>query len=381
MARRKKGKAVHGWLVLDKPAGMTSTQAVGAVRRAFDARKAGHAGTLDPLATGILPIALGEATKTVPYAVEGEKGYRFTVRWGAETDTDDAEGRTGRRPARHARSRGAIEPLLPRFVGEILQTPPAFSAIKIDGERAYDLARAGETVELEPRPVRIDALDAASTRPIAILPCSRPAAARARTCARLRATWAGRSAASATSSRLRRTRVGPFAEADAVSMDDAAGGGRRRRRRAHAAAACRSKRRSPTLPSSMSARTTPARLLRGQSVLIRGRDAPAAHRPHLCDLQGPPDRGRPHREGRAASEPRVQFRRGRIAQCKSSALAGQFFPRKQREFVYKALTRAMRLCGYAPEASGDLCWTTSRPWPHPFSQHMRKVPDVAERRA
>ena len=94
MARRKQGKAVSGWLILDKPAGMTSTQAVGAVRRLFDARKAGHAGTLDPLATGILPIALGEATKTVPYAVEGEKGYRFTVRWGVETDTDDAEGRT-----------------------------------------------------------------------------------------------------------------------------------------------------------------------------------------------------------------------------------------------------------------------------------------------
>jgi tRNA pseudouridine55 synthase len=93
MARRKRGRAVHGWVILDKPPGMTSTQAVGAVRRLFDARKAGHAGTLDPLATGVLPIALGEATKTVPYAVEGEKHYRFTVRWGAQTDTDDSEGR------------------------------------------------------------------------------------------------------------------------------------------------------------------------------------------------------------------------------------------------------------------------------------------------
>src|SRR5262245_47079907 len=157
MARRKKGRSVHGWLILDKPARMTSTQAVSAVRRAFDARKAGHAGTLDPLATGILPIALGEATKTVPYAVEGEKSYRFTVRWGAETNTDDAEGQivstSETRP-----ERSAIDTLLPRFIGEILQTPPAFSAIKIDGERAYDLARAGETVELEPRPVRIDTL-------------------------------------------------------------------------------------------------------------------------------------------------------------------------------------------------------------------------------
>jgi tRNA pseudouridine55 synthase len=135
MTRRRKGKAVNGWLVLDKPAGMTSTQAVGAVRRLFDARKAGHAGTLDPLATGILPVALGEATKTVPYAVEGRKDYEFTVRWGAATDTDDAEGCV-----------------------EILQVPPAFSAVKVDGERAYDLARGGETVELEARPVHIEAL-------------------------------------------------------------------------------------------------------------------------------------------------------------------------------------------------------------------------------
>src|SRR6185295_8708754 len=157
MTRRKKGKAIHGWVVLDKPVGMTSTQAVGAVRRLYDARKAGHAGTLDPLATGVLPIALGEATKTVPYAVDGTKHYRFTVRWGAATDTDDAEGEivvtSELRPAR-----AAIAELLPRFTGEIMQTPPAYSAIKIDGARAYDLAREGETVELEPRPVHIETL-------------------------------------------------------------------------------------------------------------------------------------------------------------------------------------------------------------------------------
>jgi tRNA pseudouridine55 synthase len=157
MTRRRKGKAVNGWLVLDKPAGMTSTQAVGAVRRLFDARKAGHAGTLDPLATGILPVALGEATKTVPYAVEGRKDYEFTVRWGAATDTDDAEGcvvaLSEARPAPEA-----IEALLANFTGEILQVPPAFSAVKVDGERAYDLARGGETVELEARPVHIEAL-------------------------------------------------------------------------------------------------------------------------------------------------------------------------------------------------------------------------------
>lgn len=157
MSRRKKGDAVHGWVILDKPSGMTSTQAVGAVRRIFNAQKAGHAGTLDPLATGILPIALGEATKTVPFAVDGEKAYRFTARWGFETDTDDSEGKAG--PGSDARpTRAAIEALLPEFTGEIMQVPPAYSAIKINGERAYDLARDGETVTLDPRPVTIDEL-------------------------------------------------------------------------------------------------------------------------------------------------------------------------------------------------------------------------------
>jgi tRNA pseudouridine55 synthase len=158
MARRKKGNVVNGWLVLDKPAGMSSTEAVAAVRRCFDAQKAGHAGTLDPLATGILPIALGEATKTVPFAVDGEKAYRFTVRWGAETTTDDREGEVVRTSPDRP-SREAIQSLLSRFVGEVLQTPPQFSAIKIDGERAYDLARSGETVAIEPRLVEIFALE------------------------------------------------------------------------------------------------------------------------------------------------------------------------------------------------------------------------------
>src|SRR5512143_4091096 len=132
MARRRKGSPVSGWLILDKPQGMTSTQAVTKVRRLFDAAKAGHAGTLDPLATGVLPIALGEATKTVPFAVEGLKTYRFTVRFGAETDTDDAEGKVVR-TSDALPPRPAIEALLPRFTGEILQVPPQFSAIKVDG--------------------------------------------------------------------------------------------------------------------------------------------------------------------------------------------------------------------------------------------------------
>jgi tRNA pseudouridine55 synthase len=157
MARRKRGRPVHGWVVVDKPVGVTSTQVVGRIRRLFDAEKAGHAGTLDPLASGILPIALGEATKTVAYAMDGEKTYRFTVRWGEARDTDDTEGQvTATSEIRP--DPAAIAAVVPRFIGEISQVPPAYSAIKVDGERAYDLARSGETVELAPRLIRIDDL-------------------------------------------------------------------------------------------------------------------------------------------------------------------------------------------------------------------------------
>ncbi len=152
--RRKKGRAISGWLVFDKPIGMGSTEAVSRVRWLFGAQKAGHAGTLDPLASGMLPIALGEATKTVPYVMDGVKVYEFTVAWGEERSTDDLEGevvaQSDRRP-----SRAEIEALLPRFTGIIQQVPPRFSAVKIDGERAYDLARAGETLEIAPREVEI----------------------------------------------------------------------------------------------------------------------------------------------------------------------------------------------------------------------------------
>ena len=155
MGRRKKGNAVHGWVILDKPIGMTSTQAVGAVRRIFDAQKAGHAGTLDPMATGILAIALGEATKTVPYAMDADKTYRFTATWGEARDSDDAEGKvTGTSDVRPVTA-DAIEAMLPRFTGTLSQVPPAYSAIKVDGERAYDLARDGEEVILQPRPVQV----------------------------------------------------------------------------------------------------------------------------------------------------------------------------------------------------------------------------------
>src|SRR5215831_11301889 len=157
MAARRRGEKVDGWLVLDKPAGMTSTQAVGAVRRLFQAAKAGHGGTLDPLATGLLPIALGEATKTVPYVMDGRKVYQFTVRWGEERDTDDAEGRVVASSAARPTA-AAVEALLPHYIGTIEQVPPCFSAIKIEGERAYDIARQGESVAIEPRPVEIHEL-------------------------------------------------------------------------------------------------------------------------------------------------------------------------------------------------------------------------------
>ncbi len=154
MGRRKKGNPVHGWVILDKPQGLTSTQAVAAVRRIFDAQKAGHAGTLDPMATGILAIALGEATKTVPYAMDADKVYRFTATWGESRDSDDAEGKlTATSPKRPMADE--ILAMLPRFTGVLNQVPPAYSAIKVDGERAYDLARDGQEVVLEPRPVEV----------------------------------------------------------------------------------------------------------------------------------------------------------------------------------------------------------------------------------
>lgn len=157
MARRKKGRDISGWLVVDKPAGMTSTAVVKKVRWAFDARKAGHAGTLDPDATGILAVALGEATKTVPFITDALKAYRFTVRFGAATNTDDAEGEviatSEARP-----TDDEVRAALAGFEGEIMQVPPKFSAVKIDGARAYALARSGEDVEIAARPLFVEGL-------------------------------------------------------------------------------------------------------------------------------------------------------------------------------------------------------------------------------
>jgi tRNA pseudouridine55 synthase len=283
MARRKKGRAIHGWLVLDKPVGITSTQAVSAVRRLFDARKAGHAGTLDPLATGVLPIALGEATKTVPYAVDGTKHYRFTVRWGAGTNTDDAEGEiTETRELRP--SRAAIEGLLPRFTGAIMQTPPAFSAIKIDGNRAYDLARAGEIVELKARAVQIDSLtlvdmpDADTS--IFEARCGKGTYVRA--LARDMGTELG---CLGHLIALRRTRVAPFDETDAVSLAALEAAAEQGEDALHALlrpieAALQD------LATVSVGQNDAARLLRGQAVLIRGRDAPIGTGPTYATCKG-----------------------------------------------------------------------------------------------
>ena len=217
MARKKRGRPVHGWLVLDKPAGLTSTQALGRARRALDAAKAGHGGTLDPLATGLLPIALGEATKTVSFAMDGAKSYRFEVTWGTSTDTDDREGtviaQSDARP-----SLADIEAGLAGFIGEIEQIPPQYSAVKVDGRRAYDLARANQTVVLKPRPVRIDKLeisrDLGRDRTELTLECGKGTYVRA-----LIRDLAAALGVCGHIADLRRTRCGPFTEDMAISLD------------------------------------------------------------------------------------------------------------------------------------------------------------------
>ncbi len=157
MGRRKKGRDISGWVLIDKPAGVTSTSVVNKLRWAFDAKKAGHAGTLDPDATGLLPVALGEATKTIAYLGDVLKGYDFTVRWGQQTTTDDAEGQVIASSDARADAE-QITAATGQFVGDIRQVPPQFSAVKVDGNRAYDIARAGETMELAARDLYVDDL-------------------------------------------------------------------------------------------------------------------------------------------------------------------------------------------------------------------------------
>jgi len=217
VGRRKRGLVVNGWVCLDKPFGLGSTDAVSRVRRLFDAQKAGHAGTLDPLASGILPIALGEATKTVPHLMEAEKVYRFTINWGVSTDSVDREGEIiGRSDVRPPVE--AVRAALPAFVGEIDQTPPRFSAIKVDGQRAYDLAREGADFELESRRVTIhsaDVTDAPDADHIE-LTIRTGKGVYVRALARDLAAMLG---AEGHVSALRRERVGPFSIENAVTLD------------------------------------------------------------------------------------------------------------------------------------------------------------------
>ena len=265
-APRSKRVEINGWLILDKPVGVTSTHAVSRLKRIFNAKKAGHAGTLDPLASGILPVAFGEATKTVPFVQDGEKAYRFTVRWGVETDSDDSEGAVTRtsdqRPAPDQ-----IADLLPRFVGTIMQTPPAYSAIKINGERAYDLARDGEEVNLQPRPVTIHALDlvrADENEAVLEAQCGKGTYVRAiaRDLGRLLGCFGHVTA-------LRRTRVGPFTEEDSVTLAELEAQDAQPFDELLSVEAGLSE-----VTCIVVDRDGAARLRRGQSLLLRGRDAP-----------------------------------------------------------------------------------------------------------
>jgi tRNA pseudouridine55 synthase len=271
--KKNKKRDVHGWIVLDKPIGMTSTHAVSVIKHLCAAKRVGHAGTLDPLASGCLPIALGEATKTVPFVVDGRKTYLFTVRWGEECDTDDAEGRvvatSQLRP-----DAAAIRALLPRFTGTIEQVPPRFSAVKIDGERAYDLARDGEAVELKPRAVEMHRLELLETpdpdHAVLAAECGKGTYVRALARDLGRALGAlGHVAA------LRRGRVGPFGEDDMISLE-------RLEALCHRAAAGEQNLADVLLPIETALDDIPAlavspadaaRLKRGQAVLLRGRDA------------------------------------------------------------------------------------------------------------
>ena len=219
MARQrvKKGRLISGWIILDKPLNMGSTDCVSKVKWLYKAQKCGHAGTLDPLATGMLPIALGEATKTVPYVMDGQKTYRFAVTWGAETNTDDLEGEvtntSDKRP-----SEADIRAILPNYTGEVSQVPPAYSAVKINGERAYKLARDGESVEIAARVVEIERFDLIEMRDDGVsvfeVDCGKG------TYVRALARDLGRDLGCfGHISELRRTAVDPFNEDDLIPME------------------------------------------------------------------------------------------------------------------------------------------------------------------
>lgn len=279
MARHKKGDDIHGWVVLDKPYELGSTQAVSKVRWLFNAKKAGHAGTLDPLATGMLPIALGDATKTVPYVQDGLKTYRFTVAWGTATSTDDLEGEviatSDNRP-----TTDEILSTLSHFEGDISQVPPAYSAIKIDGERAYTLARRGETVEMQARTVFIESLSLVgapdSDHAIFEVVCGKGTYVRS-----LARDLAHALETEVHVTDLRRVAVGPFTETQMISLDSLEE--MRHRSGADAGISLKEGLHSVLFPIETALDDIPALALsegdaalihNGQSVLLRGSNAP-----------------------------------------------------------------------------------------------------------
>jgi tRNA pseudouridine55 synthase len=272
--RKRDKRDVHGWIVLDKPIGMTSTHAVSVIKRLFTAKRVGHAGTLDPLASGCLPIALGEATKTVPFVMDGRKIYSFTVTWGEERDTDDSEGRVVATSAMRP-SAEQIKAMLPQFRGTLDQVPPRYSAIKIAGERAYDLAREGEMVELKSRTVDIHRLDltemADGDQAVFTAECGKGTYVRslARDMGRVLGCFGHVSA-------LRRAAVAPFTEDTMISLEGLES-------LCHRAATGEGNLADAMLPVETAlddipalaiSRADAARLQRGQTVLLRGRDAP-----------------------------------------------------------------------------------------------------------
>lgn len=284
MARRK-GFDINGWLVLDKPQGLTSNQALARLKRLFQPKKVGHAGTLDPLATGVLPIAFGEATKTVAHVVDCEKTYEFTIRWGIQTDTDDAEGQplhtSDLRPDAEA-----INAALGSFTGEIMQVPPCFSAIKVDGERAYDLARDGETVTLEARPVYIRELrisghpSADETQFVCICGKGTYVRSLARDLGRVLGCYGHISA-------LRRTAVGAFRVENAISLEkleelsNSPDG-----RDALMSTINPVETALDGIPALAISGDDAARLKRGQAILLKGRDAPIMSGPVYATSRG-----------------------------------------------------------------------------------------------
>jgi tRNA pseudouridine55 synthase len=287
--RRDKGRKVDGWVILDKPVGMTSTDAVAKVKRLFDAAKAGHSGTLDPLASGCLPIALGEATKTVSFVMDGRKVYRFSVRWGEETATDDTEGGViASSPVRP--SEAEIRAILPDFTGTISQVPPRFSAVKIGGERAYDLARDGEEVELQPRDISVHRLDLVESpdADTAVFLAQTGKGTYVRALARDMGRRLGTHGHVVA---LRRLEVGPFGAAHMIPLEKldelrhkaGASGGELVAEALHSVATA-----LDGIPALAMTERDAARLKRGQAVILRGRDAPVMSGPAYATSGGLP---------------------------------------------------------------------------------------------